>query len=111
MILSLPFPLPHSPCAASVSCFRFSAPISQCVLSPLPFAQLVGQGLLFGILPSPNLIVPLFKQVSLAVLLDNFVAASARLEAREAENRVMEQKALRQFRNPLEPLIVRSAFG
>jgi hypothetical protein len=81
------------------------------VLSPLLFAQLVGQGLLFRILPSPNLIVPFFKQVSLAVLLDNFVAASARLEAREAENRVMEQKALRQFRNPLEPLIVRSAFG
>ncbi len=43
------------------------------------------------------------------MLLDNFVASSARLEAREVEKRVMEQKALRQFRNPLEPLVVRQA--
>jgi hypothetical protein len=46
-------------------------------------------------------------QVSLAVLLDNFVAASARLEAKENEQKVAEQKALRQFKNPLEPLVAR----
>jgi hypothetical protein len=54
---------------------------------------------------------PVLQQVSLAVLLDNFVAASARLEAKEVAMLVMEQKALRQFRNPLEPLIIRSAFS
>ncbi len=43
------------------------------------------------------------------MLLDNFVASSARLEAREIEKRVNEQKALRQFTNPLEPLVVRQA--
>ncbi len=42
-------------------------------------------------------------QVSLAVLLDNFVAASARLEAKEIEQKIAEKKALRQFKNPLEP--------
>jgi hypothetical protein len=45
--------------------------------------------------------------VSLAVLLDNFVSATALLEQREAEQRSMEQKALRQFKHPLEPLIAR----
>jgi hypothetical protein len=46
-------------------------------------------------------------QVSLAVLLDNFVAASARLEAKEIEQKIAEKKALRQFKNPLEPLVAR----
>ncbi len=46
-------------------------------------------------------------QVSLAVLLDNFVTASARLEAQEALKLSMEKKALRQFKNPLEPLVAR----
>ncbi len=46
-------------------------------------------------------------QVSLAVLLDNFVAASARLEAKEAEEKIAEKKVLRQFKNPLEPLVAR----
>jgi hypothetical protein len=41
------------------------------------------------------------------VLLDNFVAASARLEAKENEQKIAEQKALRQFKNPLEPLVAR----
>jgi hypothetical protein len=41
------------------------------------------------------------------VLLDNFVAASARLEAKEIEQKIKEQKALRQFKNPLEPLVAR----
>jgi hypothetical protein len=43
----------------------------------------------------------------LAVLLDNFVTASARLEAKEALKISMEKKALRQFKNPLEPLVAR----
>ena len=47
------------------------------------------------------------NQVSLAVLLDNFVAASARLEAKEVEERIAQQKVLRQFKNPLEPLVAR----
>ena len=47
-------------------------------------------------------------QVSLAVLLDNFVAASSRLEAEESARLVMEKKALRLFKNPLEPLIAKS---
>jgi hypothetical protein len=46
-------------------------------------------------------------QVSLAVLLDNFVAASARLEAKEVEQKISQQKVLRQFKNPLEPLVAR----
>jgi hypothetical protein len=46
-------------------------------------------------------------QVSLAVLLDNFVASSARLEEEEAQQKIAEKKALRQFKNPLEPLIAR----
>jgi hypothetical protein len=41
------------------------------------------------------------------VLLDNFVAASARLEAKEAEEKIAEKKVLRQFKNPLEPLVAR----
>jgi hypothetical protein len=41
------------------------------------------------------------------VLLDNFVAASARLEAKEAEQQIAHKKALRQFKNPLEPLVAR----
>jgi hypothetical protein len=48
-------------------------------------------------------------QVSLAVLLDNFVASSARLEAEEAQLKIAEKKALRQFKNPLEPLVARQA--
>ena len=47
------------------------------------------------------------NQVSLAVLLDNFVAASARLEAKEVEQQIAQQKVLRQFKNPLEPLVSR----
>jgi hypothetical protein len=46
-------------------------------------------------------------QVSLAVLLDNFVSSSARLKAHEAQQKIAEKKALRQFKNPLEPLVAR----
>jgi hypothetical protein len=48
-------------------------------------------------------------QVSLAVLLDNFVTSTARLEAEEAQVKIAEKKALRQFKNPLEPLVARQA--
>ncbi len=44
-------------------------------------------------------------QVSVAVLLDNFVSVSMRMEANEKKRSAMEKKAARQFQNPLEPLI------
>ncbi len=44
-------------------------------------------------------------QVSVAVLLDNFVTVSMRMENDEKERAAIEKKASSQFRNPLEPLI------
>jgi hypothetical protein len=41
------------------------------------------------------------------VLLDNFVSATNMLDQKEMEERALQQKVLRQFKNPLEPLIAR----
>ena len=48
-------------------------------------------------------------QVSVAVLLDNFVSVSMRMETNEKKRSAMEKKAARQFQNPLEPLIKKLA--
>jgi hypothetical protein len=48
-------------------------------------------------------------QVSVAVLLDNFVTVSMRMENDEKQQASMEKKAASQFQNPLEPLIVKLA--
>ena len=44
-------------------------------------------------------------QVSVAVLLDNFVMVSMRMENDVKKKAAMEKKAASQFQNPLEPLI------
>ena len=41
------------------------------------------------------------------MLLDNFVSATNMLDQKEMEERALQQKVLRQFKNPLEPLIAR----
>jgi hypothetical protein len=48
-------------------------------------------------------------QVSVAVLLDNFVTVSMRMENDEKQHASMEKKAASQFQNPLEPLIAKLA--
>ena len=48
-------------------------------------------------------------QVSVAVLLDNFVTVSMRMENDEKERAAIEKKASSQFQNPLEPLIAKLA--
>ena len=48
-------------------------------------------------------------QVSVAVLLDNFVTVSMRMENDEKQKASMEKKAASQFQNPLEPLIAKLA--
>ncbi len=45
----------------------------------------------------------------MAVLLDNFVTVSMRMENDEKQQASMEKKAASQFQNPLEPLIVKLA--
>ena len=52
-----------------------------------------------------------FWQVSVAVLLDNFVAATARIENEEKLGKVKERKKLNHFKSPLEPLIAKLANG
>jgi hypothetical protein len=48
-------------------------------------------------------------QVSVAVLLDNFVTASTKMENELRDRKLQERKALTQFQNPLQPLILRLA--
>ncbi len=48
-------------------------------------------------------------QVSVAVLLDNFVTVSMRMDNDEKKKASQEKKAASQFQNPLEPLIKRLA--
>jgi hypothetical protein len=48
-------------------------------------------------------------QVSVAVLLDNFVTVSMRMENDEKKKASMERKAASQFQHPLEPLIAKLA--
>jgi hypothetical protein len=44
-----------------------------------------------------------------AVLLDNFVAASLRLEREERARQMREETRLREFRSPMEPLLAKLA--
>ncbi len=48
-------------------------------------------------------------QVSVAVLLDNFVTVSMRMENDEKQKASKERKVASQFQNPLEPLIAKLA--
>ncbi len=48
-------------------------------------------------------------QVSVAVLLDNFVTVSMRMENEDKQKASREKKAASQFQNPLEPLIAKLA--
>ena len=48
-------------------------------------------------------------QVSVAVLLDNFVTVSMRMESEDKQKASKEKKAASQFQNPLEPLIAKLA--
>jgi hypothetical protein len=53
------------------------------------------------------MLTDIWLQVSVAVLLDNFVSASASIDAQE-QRRLQEEKRRRQeTRNPLEPLLRR----
>jgi hypothetical protein len=49
--------------------------------------------------------------VSVAVLLDNFVNASARDEAEAQLQAIEEAKSFKEIKNPLEPLLVRLIKG
>ena len=53
----------------------------------------------------------LLRQVSVAVLLDNFVNASAKDEAEAELRRIEEAKNYKEIRNPLEPLLIRLIKG
>jgi hypothetical protein len=48
-------------------------------------------------------------QVSVAVLLDNFVTVSMRMENDDKKKVAKEKKASSQFQNPLEPLVAKLA--
>jgi hypothetical protein len=48
-------------------------------------------------------------QVSVAVLLDNFVSVSMRMENDEKKRAAKEIKASSQFQSPLEPLVAKLA--
>ncbi len=48
-------------------------------------------------------------QVSVAVLLDNFVTVSMRMDNEDKRKASKERKAASQFQNPLEPLIKKLA--
>ncbi len=45
----------------------------------------------------------------MAVLLDNFVTASTLMENEARDQQLRERKSLSQFKNPLEPLVLRLA--
>ncbi len=49
------------------------------------------------------------RQVSVAVLLDNFVSASAHIDALEQRSFQEEKRRRQETRNPLEPLLRRLA--
>ncbi len=49
------------------------------------------------------------SQVSVAVLLDNFVTASAKIEDGEKRQELEEKRRRQQTRNPLEPLLKKLA--
>ena len=51
------------------------------------------------------------SQVSVAVLLDNFITASARMEQLEREKETARVLRDNQSRNPLEPLLVKVTVG
>ena len=48
-------------------------------------------------------------EVSVAVLLENFVAASRRMEEEEKLEHISQRKMLSEFKNPMEPLLARLA--
>ncbi len=54
-------------------------------------------------------IPPQLSQVSVAVLLDNFVTASTVMDNEARDQLLRERKSLSKFQNPLEPLILRLA--
>ena len=47
--------------------------------------------------------------MSVAVLLENFVAASRRMEEEEATEKAAVRKMMSQFKNPMEPLLAKLA--
>ena len=47
--------------------------------------------------------------MSVAVLLENFVAASRRMEEEEAAEKAAVRKMMSQFKNPMEPLLAKLA--
>jgi hypothetical protein len=49
-------------------------------------------------------------QISVAVLLDNFVTVAMKVESDEKKRMVHEKRAASQFKNPLEPLIAKLAY-
>ncbi len=49
-------------------------------------------------------------QISVAVLLDNFVTVAMKVESEEKKRMVNEKRAASQFKNPLEPLIAKLAY-
>ena len=48
-------------------------------------------------------------EVSVAVLLENFVAASRRMEEEEKLEHISQRKMLSEFKNPMEPLLAKMA--
>ena len=57
--------------------------------------------------PNPAALSPHPSQVSLAVLLENFLEASNELEAREERERIVRAEREQQVKNPLEPLLLK----
>jgi hypothetical protein len=49
-------------------------------------------------------------QISVAVLLDNFVSVALKMESDEKKRMINEKRASSQFKNPLEPLIAKLAY-
>ncbi len=49
-------------------------------------------------------------QISVAVLLDNFVTVAMKMETEDKRKMIQEKRAASQFKNPLEPLIVKLAY-
>ncbi len=49
-------------------------------------------------------------QISVAVLLDNFVSVAMKMESEDKKKMIKEKRAASQFKNPLEPLIAKLAY-
>jgi hypothetical protein len=49
-------------------------------------------------------------QISVAVLLDNFVSVAMKMETEDKRKMIKEKRAASQFKNPLEPLIAKLAY-